>query len=433
MSSEPQPSSRCRLRAALLGAACAALLLPAAGCGKQGDPRPPLRQVPQRTDDLMVSQRGDEMLLELPYPKTTTAGMTLPPLDRLEVWVAVRPIPERLREPEPGGEAAAEELSEQPPPLTEEVMEGEAEPAEGDAEMADGEEGEPQTAEEAAAERERAERRERARRLRELRRPLDGPQFTAAAELRRTVAGPELANAVFGDRIVLRVPLPAPQSDDPEIHYVSVRTAVGEDVSPWSKQAVLTPRTPPPAPGSFRVEQKGNGIEVSWEAEEDPAVVGYNLYRRDARSRVFGGPVARPPRESSSFFDRTVTVGETYIYSVTSVVSYQPLVESAITEVREVDYRDRFAPPAPASAVALAEDGRVRVVWEGSDADDLAGYLVSRRRGEGDFEALFDDPRSGSEYLDDTVEAGETYTYRIVAVDLSGNESEPAEASTEAR
>jgi hypothetical protein len=83
--------------------------------------------------------------------------------------------------------------------------------------------------------------------------------------------------------------------------------------------------------------------------------------------------------------------------------------------------------------VALAEEGRVRVVWEGSDADDLAGYLLSRRHGEGDFEPLFDDPRTGSEYLDEAVEAGETYTYRVVAVDLSGNQSEAAEASTEAR
>jgi fibronectin type 3 domain-containing protein len=181
------------------------------------------------------------------------------------------------------------------------------------------------------------------------------------------------------------------------------------------------------------VEQRGDGIEVSWKVDEDPDVVGYHLYRRDAHSRAFGGPVARPTRDSDSFFDRTVTVGETYIYSVTAIVSRQPLIESAITEVREVDYRDRFPPPVPGSLVALAEDGRVRVVWEDSDAPDLAGYVVSRRSGDGDWVRLTGEPQGGTEYVDTDVTAGVTYDYRVVAVDGAGNESDAAEASTEAR
>jgi hypothetical protein len=425
MCSEPCRRPR-RLAASWLLAAAVLTVLPFLACGKQGDPRPPLRQVPQRSDDLLVAQRGYELLVDFTYPKTSTAGLALPPVDRVEVWSVVRPVPERMLEPAAGAteeEAMAEEA----------MAEGGTDAAATDeaAGAAAGGEGESE-AETAAAPVSSAAAAE-VERQRELLRPLDGPIFEASAELVRTFRGDELATAISGDHIELRIPLPEPLPDEPQIYYLAVRTAVGDDVSDFSRQGRIVPRTPPPPPGRFVVEQRGDGIEVSWQVDADPEVVGYNLYRRDARSRAFAGPVARPTRDRDSFFDRTVTVGETYIYSVTAILSRQPLIESAITEVREVDYRDRFPPPVPGSLVALAEEGRVRVVWEDSDAPDLAGYLVSRRSGDGDFVRLTAEPWTPTEYPDTDVTPGVTYDYRVVAVDGSGNESEAAEASTEAR
>lgn len=400
----PAPAARRAASRAALPALLVLALLVSAACGKKGDPQPPLRFVPQTTEDLAASQRGFEVLLELPYPTTTTAGMALPGLERVEVWRAARPVPARLRV--------------RPEEDTEET---------GDVESME-------TSREEAEVRARAEARERRQ---ELNQPLPEPEFQAGAETVAVFAGDSLASAVVGDRIVLRLGLPRPLPDPPEIHYYAVRTvAEGGDASALSPQAVLPTRTPPEPPRDFQVEAEVDGVEISWRAAEEPEVVGYNLYRRDARSRVFTTPVARPPKGSDRFFDRTVTVGETYIYTVTAVASRQPLVESALVEVREVDYRDRFPPPTPASLVALAEEGRVRVVWEGVEADDLAGYLVSRRRGagdEGDFRLLTPEPRTGTEYVDGAVERGVVYTYRVIARDLVGNESDPAEATTEAR
>jgi len=438
MYSEPTPRRPRRHAAArLLVAAAVLTALPFLACGKKGDPRPPLRQVPQRSDDLLLAQRGHELLVDFAYPKTSTAGLALPPLDRVEVWTVVRPVPERLRQPAEGAmteEIAADEetaagMEAEAATETEAAAEGESAEASGGTEVSGGAEvsgggGTPAAPSAAEAE---------AERLRELLRPLDGPLFQSSAQLVRTFRGDELSTAISGDRIELRVPLPEPLPEAPQIYYLAVRTAVGDDVSDFSRQGRIVPRTPPPPPGQFVVEQRGDGIEVSWQVDEDPEVIGYNLYRRDARSRAFAGPVARPTRDRDSFFDRTVTVGETYIYSVTAILSRQPLIESAITEVREVDYRDRFPPPVPGSLVALAEEGRVRVVWEDSDAPDLAGYLVSRRSGDGDFVRLTAEPWTPTEYVDTDVTPGVIYDYRVVAVDGAGNESEAAEASTEAR
>jgi hypothetical protein len=69
------------------------LVLPLAGCGKKGDPLPPLQPVPAAARDLTARQRGAELLLELGYPKTTAAGLVLPGLEAVEVWEVARPLP----------------------------------------------------------------------------------------------------------------------------------------------------------------------------------------------------------------------------------------------------------------------------------------------------------------------------------------------------
>jgi fibronectin type 3 domain-containing protein len=67
------------------------------------------------------------------------------------------------------------------------------------------------------------------------------------------------------------------------------------------------------------------------------------------------------------------------------------------------------------------------------EASDLAGYRVYRRGPESDeLKALHDDLVTRTELIDEDVTADATYTYRVRAVDRSGNESElsePADAT----
>ena len=77
----------------LLLAALAVCLAGAAGCGKQGNPQPPLRAVPATTQDLRVRQQGPRLLLDFAYPKTTAAGTALPGLQSIEVYESLQPAP----------------------------------------------------------------------------------------------------------------------------------------------------------------------------------------------------------------------------------------------------------------------------------------------------------------------------------------------------
>ena len=69
-----------------------ALLGTFAACGKKGIPTPPLRIIPNPTKDLAVMQRGNQLVLRLSYPQTTTAGAKLPGLAAVEVAAMTRPV-----------------------------------------------------------------------------------------------------------------------------------------------------------------------------------------------------------------------------------------------------------------------------------------------------------------------------------------------------
>jgi hypothetical protein len=263
--------------------------------------------------------------------------------------------------------------------------------------------------------------------------PLDPQEHAAAATLRAAIEEPALGGFVVGDRLVITLPLATPFPAVAEARYLAVRTVVGEgDRSELSNQAVIVPRPPPPPPGGLTVEPRDEGIALAWQGD-GPGVAGYHVYRRLAAERVWGPPLARVEAARTDHLDATAAFGQRYIYAVTAVAATAPVVESAIAEPREVEYRDLFAPAPPAGLVALVEEGRVRLVWEAVRAADLAGYRILRRAGAGDFEPLGAGLITASERVDETVAPGVTYTWRVVAVDDDGNASPPAEVTASAR
>ncbi|HET9213088.1 MAG TPA: hypothetical protein VFR03_21955, partial [Thermoanaerobaculia bacterium] len=184
-------------------------------------------------------------------------------------------------------------------------------------------------------------------------------------------------------------------------------------------------KAPPAAPQQVTATARGDGILVEWTPVAG-TVAGYNIYRRSSTERANAKPVHTAGPTEKSWLDNTAKFGNGYIYSVTALSQVQPPIESAIASEREVRYADRFPPPAPTEAVALAEAGRVRLVWRPSEAEDVAGYIVYRRSGEGgNFERVTPQPVVAAEYVDTAVAAGKTYVYRVTAVDQTGNESGP--------
>ncbi len=361
------------------------LAVAASGCGKKGDPLPPLRNIPLTTGDLSVSQQGRQILFDMAYPSTTVSGMTLGGIDAVELLELVKPLP-------PGWQPAAV------PTPEDEVEEAPSPPAE------DEEEASPPA---------------------EKPIPLpsaDAREIEAAAGTLLTLRGAELTAAVVGDRIQIRLPLADPLPAEPLANIFAVRTVKGDETSAISNRVTLVPTEPPPPPRNLQVQPAAGGIELTWEAGDD--ALGFEVFRRDARVRGYGETSLRLDGSRRSLLDTSARFGERYIYTVRTIAGVNPLIYSDEAGEREVEYEDRFAPPLPQNLVALAERAAIRLRWQPSDADDVAGYVIYRREPGRDFHRLTTELITGAEYLDRGLSSGLTYAYRLQVIDRTGNESE---------
>lgn len=368
----------------LHGLVCAlglATALSLGACGNQGPPEPPLRSIPATTSDLRLRQQGNRLLLDFSFPQTTLAGQALGGLTSIEVWEVVQPFRESAPAPTPT-------------PAPDPAAPAPAQPT--------------QPTQPKAA-------------------PLDPRVFQAAATRRLTLSQADLPAATFGNRVLIPLPLPDPApaaTATREARYYAVRT-VGPlgDRSEFSNQVGIVPGTPPSPPERVSVTARPDGVLVEWSGTE--GATGYNIYRRQAEQRSLGQPIQAAGAEARSWLDTSAALGQSYIYGVTAIAGQDPLIESGIASEQEVRYQDRFPPPPPLELVALAEGGRVRLVWRGSESEDLAGYVVYRRGAEGDFARVSREPLQETEFVDESVSRGQTYSYRVTAVDRLGNESGP--------
>lgn len=330
------------------------------GCGKMGDPMPPLRNVPMKTSDLSIRQQGKVLFFDMAFPSTTTSGLVLGGIDSLELSQYAKAL------------------------------------------QADG-----------------------------SLPKVDPRELESGAEVILTLRGSDLSSAVVGDRIQFRLPmsedLPEPPSS---ASFFVVKTTKGEEISALSNQVALIPANPPPAPGNLNLEALPKSIRVMWDFDEAQPIEGFEILRRDASQRGYGAPLKRVKGQARDFFDRTAAYGNRYIYTVRSVAGTDPLVLSADSGEREIHYEDRFPPAMPRNFVALAETGAVRLRWDPSPDNDVAGYILHRREPGRDFHPLNDEPMRQVEYLDRGLTSGFSYSYRIQVVDREGNQSPLSEPIT---
>ncbi|HET9793462.1 MAG TPA: hypothetical protein VFS34_03285 [Thermoanaerobaculia bacterium] len=364
--------------------AAGALLLAvaAAGCGKKGDPLPPLPTRPARTRDLAVEQQGEAAELSFTFPSLRVDGAPLRDLVEIDVY--------RMESPSPA--------------LTSETL---ATGGRSDRAPIPGE-----------------RRRAEAERRRE-------EQIVSASRRVATIPSDLFPAATRGSRVVWRddlrpfLSIPHP----PPLAWAVVTVRRNGERSEISNIATLTPAVPPQAPADLTAEAEPARICLAWSppgkdlSGAPVEIAGYRVYRRPLADADYGPPLNADPVSLPELADTTAAYGSTYVYTVTAIAKDRAKAESPPAIQFGIAYRDVFPPPPVARVDALPEEHRVRLSWSPVEASDLAEYRIFRSEGDGAPVLLGKTAADRVEFDDETVEPGRTYRYTVAAADKSGNVS----------
>jgi hypothetical protein len=198
----------------------------------------------------------------------------------------------------------------------------------------------------------------------------------------------------------------------------------------------------PPA-GLSVAKQEQDAVTLSWVAPDanvdgtQPAtVVGYNLYRRNAKKANPGEPLNLEPITATTFIDTKFQYGINYVYVVRALSQgANGLIESADSKPLPFAPKDTFPPSAPEPVTIASANGVISLFWPSAPERDVIGYVVYRARAadapEDQWTKLTPQPITPVTFRDDRVEIDQTYFYRVTAVDRFNNESRPSAVVSE--
>lgn len=221
--------------------------------------------------------------------------------------------------------------------------------------------------------------------------------------------------------------------------YVYVLTAmdsIGRSSAPSPRLVVRFLAAPRPPEGLTAKAGEGQ-VRLEWspparlvDGSPPPGPLAYELLRGPSADGPFAlitpAPIATP-----GFTDRGLKNEETYYYAVRAVRSEPDgRARSDLSRVVAATPMDLTPPSPPTNLVAVPSETAVRLAWNPSPEEDVAGYVVYRAAPPGaDFVRLTPIPTSQTTYTDRSVERGRTYSYVVTAVDRSPRANESARST----
>jgi fibronectin type 3 domain-containing protein len=192
--------------------------------------------------------------------------------------------------------------------------------------------------------------------------------------------------------------------------------------SAYSNQAYAIPTDyPPSAPTGLSGVAGDRQAVLSWNANLEPDLAGYNLYRSLTSGSGYS-KINTSMITMNNYTDTGLTGGVTYYYVLKAVDLGGDLSgysnQASITA-------DDYAPDAPTGLDITPGDGSATLDWNDNTEDDLDGYNVYRSTTSGSGYAKVNTSLvENSTYLDSGLTGQVTYYYVVTAVDNAANESE---------
>lgn len=173
-------------------------------------------------------------------------------------------------------------------------------------------------------------------------------------------------------------------------------------------------QTPPATPQGLTATAGSRQVTLNWTAASEPDIAGYYIYQNGRR-------ISNPPVRSIPYTVTGLVNGTVYSFQVSAVDTVGN--ESLRTVTVNATPRDTTAPAAPTGLTGAGGVSQVALSWTANTDSDLAGYNVYRNGAKVNGSLV-----KGTNYTDTGLTNGTSYTYRLTAVDLDGNESAPSAA-----
>ncbi len=383
----------------------AAVVVGVAGCGKKGPPLPPLVRIPAPPGEMAAERRGETVAIGFSVTNANNDRTRPANVDRVEVYAITAPTNISEDNVRRFGERIATVLVNPP-----------TEPDDPPRPVAGGVDQGARVS------------------LTEI--------LTAA--MREPVALPAASTPVASASRPGAPLLPPPAVGGPTRIYMAVPMG-GRRTGPAARAVVPLVDAPAP-PSPARVAYDEDQITVTWNPPADRAApaadssgllpsrplvgaaarLAYHVYEISTAGE--GPPAQRRlttrPVETLSFADPRVVFGEERCYAVRAVQRVGALaIESDAPPVACETLVDTFPPRPPTGLQHVASDGAITLIWDPSDAADLAGYLVLRGQPGGTLAPMTPAPHQGTTFVD-TLPSGTRAIYAVQAVDSDGNVSE---------
>ena len=378
------------------GLAVGTFLVCAIACGKKGPPLPPLHPVPDRPAGVTLVRTGDRVEMRFTLPTANTDKSEPAALDRVDVYAMT--IAANL-----------------PPPVTLQIVNSKR--------LIGSVRAKPTTPPNAPA--------APASTLPPDTRPGQGEATTFAETLTSASETPELQAIPAGTKNAA-----PPVAGAPSVatrYYLLVSAATGHHLGGQSGLLALTFAPAPPVPTDVVVAYDETTLTVTWAGSPGAAFRVYAVNRAGERQ---GSGLLTPTAIETARYTQPVAFGPEVCFAVSAAtVTGAVSIESEPSQPSCKTPVDTFPPAAPTGLVAVpqataAGANSVRLSWIAVDAADLAGYIVRRAVTPQDPQqplVLQDvSPRpfiTATQFVDPTVRAGVRYTYKVYAVDKTGNES----------
>lgn len=252
-------------------------------------------------------------------------------------------------------------------------------------------------------------------------------------------------------------------------YQVQLRGALEKTAGP-STAAYTASGAAPPQVTALQVTDTHTGALLQWKAEPAPSETieltrtlvsaakpaaasssakestrSSNPFRPRSQDGEHGTPgvvrMTTGPADGGGALDRAAELGATYEYSAERVLaltfgSRTVEVRSVLSGPVNVTMRDVFPPAAPTGLVATPGPGSIDLSWDPGSEPRIAGYRLYRADSGGtpaaaEWRRVTPELLTMPAYRDMSAAPGQAYSYRVTAVDTTGNESTPSTTATE--